>query len=243
MNGSRREFLVAAGSIAAGVGGYSGAAAGTPTNRITVGELPALADVTTAFDREHPDVELETADAEGFEEFVHGERDVQQAARPMTATERKRALDNGVEPAVRELPLQGVAALGPSDGWCRCLRDGGREEFTGTGVETWSEVTSTVPDDAGSADLPEAGTDVLVRGTRPHQYAKGHGGTGDYRASPAAFESIDAADGLTPAVKLAFAYVDRATLEREPVASFVRSHEAATSDVEHVPVSELSIDG
>lgn len=245
MNGSRRAFLVATGTAAAGVGGYPIGAAGTATNRIIVGEgMAALAGVTTEFDRKHSDIEIETIETEGFEEFVRGETDVQQAGRPMTAAERERSRENGVEFEVAELPLGGIAGLGPSEGWCRCLSERQREEFGESGrVETWSEISSEAPDDLDPADLPEKGTNVLVRGTRSHQYAIGHGGVGFYEASPSAFESVDGdRERFTPAVRLGFGYVNLAALDREAVAALVDHQAAAATDVEHVPITGTAAD-
>lgn len=245
MNGSRRAFLAATGAaVVTGIGGGP-AAASTNTEtktaeRIAVsGDAPALADVLERFDREHSQLSVSAVDG-GLDRFLRGETDVHHAARPMTADERERASENGVEFAVAELPLGGVAALGRSEGWCRCLRERDGDAFEGRdGVETWSELPGEVPADLGPADLPEEGADVLVCGTRPHQYATGHGGVGLYEAAPAAFAPFDGRpDRLTPVVGVEFAYVDRAALEREPVAALVRSQEAAANGVEHFPIPE-----
>lgn len=238
MTGSRRAFLMATGTIAAGFGTCPGTTAGGTTSRITVGEgIPALADVTAAFNREYPDLEVGTVETEGFERFVRGEVDVQQAPRPMTAAERERARENGVEVGVRELPLEGVAALGRSEGWCRCLSGREREKLIEEGrVETWSEITSTVPDDLDSSASPDEEASVLVRGTRSHQYAIGHGGLGDYTVSPSAFEPVGADhERLTTAVRIGFAYVDRDATNRDAIAALLERQDAAAVDVDHVP--------
>lgn len=247
MNGSRRAFLAAVGAtVVTGAGGQPAAArAGSgPAGEVTVsGSTQALADVAAAFERGHPDVSVSSVDG-GVERFLEGGADVLHATRPMTAGERERADENGIEFAVAGLPLGGVAALGRSEGWCRCLR-GGRDAFEGrSAVETWSELPGEVPDVLEPADPPEEGSNVLVRGTRPHQYAVGHGGVALYEAAPAAFAPFeaDSRDRLTPVVRLEFAYVDRAALAREPVAALARFQEAATSGVEHFPIPDLASD-
>lgn len=246
MNGSRRAFLAATGAaVATGIGGHpAGATANTNAGSRAVGEVtvsgstPAFADVLGRFDRERSEVAVSTVDG-GFDRFVEGGADVHHATRPMTADGRERASENGVEFDVAGLPLGGVAALGRDEGWCRCLPDRGHDAFEGTGaVEVWSEIPGEVPDDVEPADLPDGKTDVVVRGTRPHQYAVGHGGVGLYEAASGAFAPFDGhRERLTPAVRLEFAYVDRAALKREPVAALVRSQEAAAA-VEHFPVLE-----
>lgn len=245
MNGSRRAFLAATGAaVAIGVGGQpagasTGAEAKTTEGVVVSGDAPALADVLGRFEREHSEVSVSTVDG-GFDRFLEGEADVHHATRPMTADERERASENGVEFAVAELPLGEAAALGQGAGWCRCLRERGGGAFEGRdGVETWSELPGEVPADLDSADLPEEGADVLVCGTRPHQYATGHGGVGLYEAAPAAFAPFDGGpDRLTPVVGVEFAYVDRAALGREPVAALSRFQEAAASDVETFPIGD-----
>jgi hypothetical protein len=248
MNGSRRAFLAATGAaVATGIGSHPAAATGTnagsrPAGEVSVsGGAPALTDVLERFEREHPDVSVSSVDGK-FDRFVRDEVDVLHATRPMTAGERERAGESGVEFEAAGLPLGGVAALGRSEGWCRCLRAGDSDPFEGSeGVETWSELPGEVPADLEPADLPGPGADVLVHGTRPHQYAVGHGGTALYEAVPAAFAPFgEQRDRLTPAVKLEFAYVDRAALEREPVATLVRFQETASSDVEHFPIPDLA---
>lgn len=232
VNGSRREFLVAAGAVAGGLGTYPGAVAGAPGERITVAEgEPTLADATAAFERDRPEIEIETVETDGFEAFVDGEADVQHAARPMTDDERERASENGIEFEERELPVGGVAALEPSDGWCRCLSGEEREEFA-AGVEVWSEVASGVEGEARAA-LPDSGTDVLVRGTRAGQYAIGHGGVGYHQADPSEFESLDGSEG-TPVVRLGFAYVASDALGREATTALFDAQDDAATDVEHV---------
>lgn len=246
MNGSRRAFLAATGTaVATGVGGHPVAATNPgprSTGEVVVsGSTPTLAQVTTAFERERSDISI-TALEGGLERFVRGESDVHRAPRPMTASERERASENGVEFDVAGLPLGGVATIGRSEGWCRCLPGGGHDAFEGRdgNVETWSELHGDVPADLGPADLPAEESDVLVRGARPHQYATGHGGTALYEAASAAFAPFegDSSDRLTPAVRLEFAYVDRAALGREPVTALVRFQTAASSSVEHFPIPE-----
>lgn len=245
MNGSRRAFLAATGAaVATGIGGQPAGANANGETRATggltvSGDAPALADVLGRFDREHSEVSVSTVDG-GFDRFLEGEADVHHATRPMTADERERASENGVEFDVAGLPLGGVAALGRDEGWCRCLRKRDGDAFEGRdGVETWSELPGEVPADLDPADLPEEGADVLVCGTRPHQYATGHGGVGLYEAAPAAFAPFDGQPGrLTPVVGVEFAYVDRTALEREPVAALSRFQEAAASDVETFPIGD-----
>ncbi|MFC6905418.1 hypothetical protein [Halalkalicoccus tibetensis] len=233
MNGSRRGFLVAAGAVAGGLGAYPGAVAGASGERITVAEgVPALAEATAAFGREHPDVGVETVETGGFGAFLAGKVDVQHATRPMSAGERERAAANGIGFEERELPVGGVAALESGDGWCRCLSEEDREEFA-TGVETWSEIASDDGDEPG-ADLPEAGGDVLVRGTRAGQYAIGHGGVGYHQADPSEFDVVDGSEG-TPVVRLGFAYVASDALDRETVRGLLDAQDDAASDVEPVP--------
>lgn len=235
MNGSRREFLVAAGTAAGGLGVYSGAAAGEPTDRVTVVEgVSALSRVTAAFERERPDVTVETIETDGYGAFLGGEADVQHAARPMIAGERERAAENGIEFEERELPLGGVAALGSSDGWCRCLSEEDRRKFDDGSVEIWSEVTSEGPGDRAPVDLPEAGTNVLVYGTRAGQYAIGCGGAAYHEAAPSEFGSVDESEDATLVVRLGFAYVNRSALDREAVAALFDRQANAASDVEHV---------
>jgi hypothetical protein len=232
MNGSRRAFLLAAGATAGGLGVHPGTVAGTPARRIAVGEgMAALSAVTAAFEREHPDIGVEAVRTEGFEAFVRGETDVQQATRPMTTDERERAAENGVEFEKRDLPLGGVATIAPTDGWCRCLSESDREAF-GENVETWGEIPKEAAD-IPPAELPGSGANVLVRGARSHQYAIGRGGVGYYEATPSAFGSLNAApERATRVVRLGFGYVDRAALDREAVAAFVRFQNAAASHVE-----------
>lgn len=218
VNGSRREFLIAAGATAGGLSAYPGAVAGEPTDRVTIAEgVSAISRATAAFEREHPDVGIETIETDGFGAFLGGEADVQHAARPMTVDEREHAATNGIEFEERELPLGGVAALGPSDGWCRCLSEEERSTFADGSVEVWSEVDSEVPGDRAPVALPEKGTNVLVRGTRSHQYAIGHGGTGYHKADPSELETLDESKKATPVVRLGFVYVDRDALDREAV--------------------------
>ncbi|WP_336342679.1 type 2 periplasmic-binding domain-containing protein [Halalkalicoccus ordinarius] len=244
MNGSRRAFLAATGAaVATGIGGQPAAStnaeAKTAEGVAVSGDAPALADVLGRFEREHPDVRVSAVDGK-FDRFLRSETDVHHATRPMTADERERASENGVEFTVAELPLGGIAALGQGEGWCRCHRERDGDAFEDRdGVATWSELPGKVPADLDPADLPEEGTDVLVCGTRPHQYATGHGGVGLYEAAPAAFAPFDGGDDrLTPVVGVEFAYVDRAALEREPVAALSRFQEAATSDVEPFPIDD-----
>lgn len=238
MNGSRREFLVAAGATAGGLSAYPGAVAGESTDRLTVAEgVSALSTVTAAFERERPDVGVETIETDGFGAFLRGEADVQHAARPMTVDERERAAKNGIEFEERELPLGGVAALGPSDGWCRCLSEGERTTFADGSVEVWSEVDSEVPGDRAPVDLPERGTNVLVRGTRSHQYAIGRGGTGYHKADPSELEALDDSKEATPIVRLGFVYVDRDAIDREAVTTLLDRQADAASDVEHLPAA------
>lgn len=235
MNGSRREFLVAAGAAAGGLSAYPGAVAGEPTDRITVAEgVPALSKATAAFEREHPDAGVETIETAGFEAFLGGEADVQHAARPMTDDERERAAENGIEFEERKLPLGGVGALGSSDGWCRCLSEEDRRKFDDGSVEIWSEVASDVSGEHAPADLPGTGTNVLVRGTRADQYAIGCGGIGYHEAAPSELESVTKSKEATPIVRLGFAYVDRDALDREAVTALVDSQDAAAADVEIV---------
>lgn len=232
VNGSRRGFLVAAGAVAGGLSAYPGAVAGAPGERITVAEgVPALAEATAAFEREHPDVVVGTIEADGFGAFLGGEADVQHAARPMAAEERERAAENGIEFEERELPVGGIAALESGDGWCRCLSEEERGGFD-TGVETWSEVASGVGGES-AADLPESGSDVLVRGVRAGQYAIGHGGVGYHQAAPSEFDVVGGAEG-TPVVRLGFAYVDRDALGREAAAALLDAQDDAATDVELV---------
>lgn len=230
MNGSRREFLVAAGAVAGGLGAYPGAVAGAPGERITVGEgVPALAEATAAFDRAHPDVGVETVETDGFGAFLDGEVDVQHATRPMSAEERERAAADGIEFEERELPVGRVAALESGDGWCRCLSEAERGEFD-TGVEVWSEVASNVPDEPVPAALPDSGADVLVRGTRAGQYAIGHGGVGYHQADPSEFRPVDGSEG-TPVVRLGLAYVASDALDREAAAGLLAAQDDAATDV------------
>lgn len=245
MNGSRRAFLAATGAaVATGIGGQPAGANANASSRTTdglavSGSAPVLADVLRRFEREQSGVSVSTVDG-GFDRFLEGGTDVHHATRPMTADERDRARENGVEFDIAGLPLGGVAALGRDEGWCRCLPDRGRDAFEGKDtVEVWSELPGEVPDDVEPADLPDRKTDVIVRGTRPHQYAVGYGGVGLYEAASGAFAPFDEhRERLTPAVRLEFAYVDRTALEREPVAALVRSQEAAANGVEHFPIPE-----
>lgn len=235
MSGSRREFLVAAGAAAGGLGAYPGAVAGAPGERITVAESDSpLWGATAALERERPDVGVETIDTDGFGAFVGGEADVQHAARPMTADERESAHENGIEFEERELPVGGVAALGSRDEWCRCLSAEERGEFTDGSVETWSEVASTGSGERRQADLPESGTAVLVRGIRAAQYAIGHGGVGYHEAAPAEFEPAGRSDDAASVVRLGFAYVARDARDRPAVAALVDSQDDVASEVELV---------
>lgn len=246
MNGSRRAFLAAtATTVATGVGSQPAAAtaAGSrPVGGLTISENTSVfTDVTAAFERAHPDVPVVT-ESDGFERFVRGRTDVHHAARPMTADERERANENGVDVVGTQLPLGGIAALGRTDGeWCRCLSDGGHDAYEKGDAEIWSEIAADSLPDREQAALPEEGSTALVRGVRSHQYAIGHGGVGCYEAAPSAFESLEKAtdlDRLTPAVRLGFAYVDRAALDRDPVAAFARFQDASAIDVEHFPIPE-----
>lgn len=236
MSGSRRGFLVAAGAVAGGLGAYPGAVAGEPTNRITVGTgMAALDEVAAA--HEESGVGLETIEADGFGAFLADEVDVQHAARPMTAEERERAAEEGVEFEEREFPVGGVATLESEEGWCRCLSEEDREGFGDGGrVETWAEVVS-----AGgvgpAADLPGAGSAVLVRGTRAGQYAIGHGGVGYQKAAPSEFGPVDGSND-TPVVRLGFVYVASDALGREAVAGLVDRYDDDASDVETVPSTD-----
>lgn len=224
-----------AGAVAGGLGAYPGAVAGAPGERITVAEgMPALAETTAAFERANPDVGIETVETDGFEVFLDGGADVQHATRPMTAEERERAAANGLEFEERKLPVGGVAALESGHGWCRCLSEEEREGIgEDSAVETWAEIDDR-SDGPDSAELPETGTDVLVRGVRAGQYAIGHGGVGYHRADPSEFRTGNGSEG-TPVVRLGFAYVDRDALGRGTVTALIERQTTATSDVTYVP--------
>lgn len=237
VNGSRREFLVAAGAVAGGLGAYPGAVAGEPTDRVTVGMgMTALDEIAAAVSREGLGTGLETVEADGFGAFLDGEVDVQHAARPMTAGERERAAEEGVEFEEREFPVGGLAALESEEGWCRCLSEEDREGFGDGGpVGTWTEVVSA--GGVGSAaDLPGTGSAVLVRGTRAGQYAIGHGGVGYQEAAPSEFGPVDGSEEA-PVMRLGFAYVAGGALDRGTAAGLLAAQKNAASDVE--PVSPM----
>lgn len=218
--------------------GFTGVSAASPdrlSGQLTVGEgTPGMEPITEAFQRAHPDVTVSTTDADGVGSFLDGSIDVLHANRPMAGDERDRAAENDIEPASARTPLDG-AALDRSGGWCECLSESRRAalQSDATRVETWSEIddADAAPESTG---LPEEGTTVLVRGTRDHQYSIGHGGEGYYEVAPSALRPLgEGGDGARPLVRLGFSHVDRAALTREPVAAFVRFHDALTDDTDH----------
>lgn len=238
MTESRREFLIATGALVGGFSAHTSTVAAETSNRIRIGENePILAEAITAFDHNHPDIDVETFETNGFEEFLHDEVDVQYAVRPMTTSERGRAQENNVGFEKREFPLSGVATIAPDEGWCHCLSKSERESRTqNEQTEIWSEVTSDVPNDHVSTSLPEQETTVFVRGTRGHQYAIGHGGIGYHEASPSAFEQINTnLDEASQVIQLGFAYVNHSALNQEATDGLVDSYQASTgSDIAYI---------
>lgn len=239
MIGSRREFLIASG--AAVTTGFTGVSAANPdriSGRLTVGEgASGMESITEAFRQAYPDVTVSTTNADGFGSFLDGTTDVHHAGRPMAAGERDRAAGNGIDPASVQTPLEGAALDRADEGWCNCLSETRHDALRSDAarVETWSEITDADADAAPeSTALPEAETTVLVRGTRDHQYAIGHGGEGYYEVAPSTLRPLgDAGDGARPLVRLGFSYADRRALTREAVAAFVRFHDALATDVDH----------
>lgn len=201
--------------------------------RLAVGTGMAALD-GVAVERGTSGTDLETVETDGFGAFLGGGVDIQHAARPMTAAERERAAEAGVEFEELELPVGGLAALKSEEGWCRCLSEEDREGFGDGGpVETWSEVASAGGVEP-AADLPEGGSAVLVRGTRAEQYAIGHGGVAYQGATPAEFDPAEGSGG-TPVVRLGFAYVTSDALDRAAVRGLLDRYDDAATDVEPVP--------
>lgn len=244
---SRREFLAIGGATA--IGGLAGRLGGSEglSGRVTIGgrTTPLLADVTERFRRVHPGVTVSIGEPDAG---IDGKPDVRYANRPLSATDRDAASD-GEYASLGSAP-ESLAVLTGS-GWHRRL-DGDRQaelRADGRNVETWTEVDPDGIDGAIGTlgtDVPGAGTTVLARGVRRHQYAIGHGGIGYYEANPAdlrpAVASSDDLAAGTPLARLRFGYVDRAALERPEVEAFARRYVAAAeslaADLDYVAVPD-----
>lgn len=196
--------------------------------------------------------------------FAAGDVDVAVASRPILPDERARAVENGVGVVRREVPTAAAALRHPESSWLDCLAPARlAEAWAGEGVvETWAEIprstaAANAPTrrvSAESADAraaraesggerrpetvtPTSGT-ALVRGARAFQYASGAGGVGYYDPGGGAIERRGGgAESHTPLVRLAFLYVDRASLERgaasELVDAFVRRSARRVGDARY----------
>lgn len=224
--------------------------------------------------RSNGDVSVRVAETTtGLDRLTAGDADVDVVAgsRPMLPAERSRAVENGVDYERREVPTATAALRHPDSAWVDCLPSAGiADTWAGDGaVETWAEVAPETAESVTTRHLPAGDPPVdlergehrdarvrparhgsaLVRGVRAYQYASGFGGVGYYepndewlvRSAGAADRAVDSHTSL---VRLGFLYVDRDSLERQPVHDVVRAYTHVSANrVGRVPYVETPFGG
>lgn len=230
---SRRGVLAAVGAVAGGgVVSIDRASGARASQSVTVSRDRALAAPGDELERTLRDADIAVTTSErgvsdGVDRFLAGEADVLHARRPLLPDEVQTASDDGVEYEAFE-SVAGGASLTESDGWRTCLGDDGLTEFRESNprAETWAELADRgastaldALDEAAVDDPPRSDADVVVRGVRAEQYARGHGGLGYCRVSADdVAPANDADEGTrTPIVQLRYTYVNADALDRRSV--------------------------
>ena len=161
----------------------------------------------------------------GFQRFVIGETDIQNASRAIMDHERERAEENDIEFIELEAVLDGLAIYAnPENDWCECLTVDELNAIweSGSDVDTWSDIREEWPDEelslygrdsaSGTFDyFTEAingehgnirsdysgtpDTNVIVRGVRGNKHALGFGGAGYFYENQDDLKLIAVDDG------------------------------------------------
>lgn len=114
--------------------------------------FPITEAVAEEFGKLHPRVRVTvgiSGTGGGFKKFVEGVTDLQDASRPITASERERARRAGIEYAEVPVGYDGLAVVvNPANGWADCLSvtELGRIWEPGSKVALWRDVRPGWPD-------------------------------------------------------------------------------------------------
>lgn len=215
-----RRAVVGSGAILAGtgIGAVTGAASSGRPIAVTatepyVGGVRALAgDV----EREAGvAVEVRSAGGTDADRVLDGDADLFVSGRPVVdRSESVRAEGTATSDgaAADEVGLRGAASLEhPTGAWREGLdRDDVRRRWTADApVETWTEATPAGVDGLNPLDDLAPGDDrqVLVRGTRPYQYAKGFGGEAYYAVADDALDATATQRDGTPLARVEYLHV------------------------------------
>lgn len=231
---TRRSLLVAAGGIT--ITGVSSGRVAADSFRGAREEIVVSRDNTLRSDlfdraREETAVPVTTTEqdvVEGIKRFVAGEVDLVHARRPLLPSEKEaigeERRDTGFE------SIAGTAFAGETGTWRSPLQDEETLTFRESNPRagTWAELTDrSAPATAEFEksvveNLPDG--EVVARGVRPSQYARGHGGLGYYRLPGNEIVSGEnAGEGttLTPLVQLQYTYVNGQSRDRSAVERYL----------------------
>lgn len=224
---SRREFLAVSGAFTtlSITDWFNGNDLADRVSIADPNDSSMVATITKQFRQKHPTVSVSVVDS-GLKRFGDV-ADIQFASRP--PTENESASESDEQIYLGSVP-DAVALHTSGHKWCRCLDANQRVELltSASVVETWSEADLTDTNTVETIEevVPSAGTTVLARGVRRHQYAIGHGGVGYYETNPANVKPLrmaNADSSAIPLVRLRFAYADRASLAQPAVRAFAQS--------------------